>query len=286
MKVGLIGFGSTGKSVAASLLKSKDVQLEWVLRQSDELELRRAGDFLGIQNDEPGRIYCKDHIAIHELLDESPVDAIVDFSTPESLLYYGDEIARRGITLISAISRYPADLLDMLAQLASRTRVIHSPNITLGVNFLLIAAKILKTIAPTADIAIIEKHFFKKPEVSGTAKVLAHNLGVQEDEIKSVRAGGIVGVHEILFGFPHQTVQLSHESISREAFGTGILFALKNLPRRAVGLFTMEDILLPYFQRQMRGEPEERSIKSAQVVPWKDNISLPSYQRRHSPNIA
>ena len=69
-----------------------------------------------------------------------------------------------------------------------------------------------------------------------------------EDEIKMVRAGGIIGVHEILFGFPYQTVRLRHESISREAFGNGVLFAAQHLLDQPNGLYTMEDLLMPYFQ--------------------------------------
>ncbi len=275
MKVGLIGFGNTGKSVASVLLQSPDARLEWVLRESTELEHRRAGDFLGVSNDEPGRIYSTQNTSVDTLLEEAPVDVIVDFSHSRAIQDYGEEAAKRRITIISAISRYPLDLLGYISDLALRTRIIHSPNITIGVNFLMIASKILKAIAPSTDVAVIEQHFVNKKEVSGTAKVLAENLGVSEGDIKSIRAGGIIGVHEVLFGFPHQTIHLKHESISREAFGNGILFALKNLPRRSVGLFTMEDILLPFFHQQIRGDKPERLVRSSQVIPWQeDNIEL------------
>lgn len=112
----------------------------------------------------------------------------------------------------------------------------------------MIAAKVLKNIAPYTDIEIIEEHFKLKPETSGTAKVIAENLEVNQDQIKSVRAGGIIGVHEILFGFPYQTVRLKHESIAREAFGNGILFAVENLIGKSKGFYSMEDLLLPYFK--------------------------------------
>lgn len=125
---------------------------------------------------------------------------------------------------------------------------MHSPNITLGINFLLIAAKILKNIAPYTDIEIIEEHFKEKPEVSGTAKIIAKELGLTEDAIKTVRAGGFIGTHEILFGFPYQTVRLKHESISRVAFGNGILFAVEQLIGKPKGFYSMEDLLLPFFK--------------------------------------
>lgn len=248
MKVGLIGFGKTGKAVASILLESENFELQWVLRRSTLLDHRSAGEFLGIESQDPGLILSSKEFNAHQLFDTYPVDVVVDFSSPDGINYYGDEAKRRKIAIISAISQYPRETLDTLKQLSKGTKIIHSPNITLGINFLLIAARILKNIAPQTDIEIIEEHFKKKPEVSGTAKVIAKKLAIDEDEIKTVRAGGIIGTHEILFGFPYQTVRLKHESIAREAFCNGILFALQNLPSRKTGLYTMEDLLIPYFQ--------------------------------------
>ena len=192
------------------------------------------------------------------------MDVIVDFSSPEGIDYYGAEAARRGIVIVSAVSQYPIETINHLNTLARRTVVIHSPNITLGINFLMIAAKVLKNIVPLTDIEIIEEHFKRKPEVSGTARIIAKQLDIEADAIKSVRAGGIIGTHEILFGLPNQTVRLKHESISREAFGNGIVFALNNLPRRKIGLYTMEDLLIPYFQLGK----SEMDFNRTKTKPW------------------
>jgi len=70
---------------------------------------------------------------------------------------------------------------------------------------------------------------------------------LEKSDINSVRAGGIVGKHEIIFGFPYQTVRLIHESISREAFGNGVLFVAENLINKPIGLYNFEDLLIPYF---------------------------------------
>jgi 4-hydroxy-tetrahydrodipicolinate reductase len=125
--------------------------------------------------------------------------------------------------------------------------VFWSPNITLGVNYLLFASQIFKKIAPWVDIEIIEEHFKDKQGLSGTAIKIAHALDIGKEEIKTIRAGGIVGKHEVIFGFPYQTVRLIHESISREAFGNGALFVAQNLVSKKAGLYNFEDVLLPYF---------------------------------------
>lgn len=247
MRIGQMGFGKTGKAVANVLLESDKCSLEWVLRKSHKLEHRSVAEFLGVDAAVPGHIHSTEEFTPAQLLDQYPVDVIVDFSSPEGIHYYGAEAGKRGISIISAVSEYPEDTNRYLRMLAQDTVVIHSPNITLGINFLLISAKILQNIAPYTDVEIIEEHFKLKPEVSGTSRIIATGLGVDHGDIKSVRAGGIIGVHEILFGFPYQTVRLKHESISREAFGNGVVFALENLPSAKAGFFTMEDLLLPHF---------------------------------------
>lgn len=247
LRVGLVGFGKTGRAVAATILRDETISLEWVVRRSDLLEHRSVPEFLGEDSDEPGLIYSKDEFDAGELLDRDPVDAIVDFSAEDGMEYYADAAAEREVAIISAISKYPNSKIRELRSLGDRTRVLWSPNITLGINFMILAAKTLKKIAPGADIEIIEEHFKAKSELSGTAKKLADALEKDADEIKSIRAGGIIGVHEVLFGFPYQTVRLRHESISREAFGNGAVFAVHELLKRDHGFYSMEEMIGPYF---------------------------------------
>jgi 4-hydroxy-tetrahydrodipicolinate reductase len=264
VRVGQIGFGRAGRPVASVLLESKATQLEWVVRQSRTLEHRSVPEFLGIPSEEPGLMYSSATTSAAELLDRLPVDVIVDFSSERGISYYGEEARKRRITIVTAVSRYPDETLDYIRSLAADTRVLCSPNITLGVNFLMIAARILKNIEPSVDVEIVEQHFKAKKEVSGTARKIAAILSVPEDQIKVLRAGGIVGVHEVLFGFPYQTVRLKHESISREAFGSGALFAILHIQDKPNGLYAMEDLLIPYF----RLDASEAELERESRRPW------------------
>ena len=242
-RVGLIGFGKTGRAVATVLLMDKTIDLVWVVRKSRILENRSVPEFLGIESDEEGSIHWIEDVDFETLQEASPVDAIIDFSSETGMDYYGEVAAERGITIISAISSLPEDRIRKLEKYGKKTKVLWSPNITVGINFLILAAKTLQKIAPHADISILEEHFRTKTEVSGTAKKIANALSVDENEIKTVRAGGIIGAHEVLFGFPFQTVRLRHESIAREAFGNGAKFALKELDTRENGFYSMEDLM-------------------------------------------
>jgi 4-hydroxy-tetrahydrodipicolinate reductase len=250
LKVGLIGFGKTGKAVANVILQNQEFSLEWVLRRSKLLEHRSVPEFLGIDSDEPGKIYSLETTDLNDLLDLQPVDFIIDFSSTDGIYTYGKIANESNIKIISAISHYSEKEIDFLKELSKTSVVFWSPNITLGVNYLLFASRYLKKIAPWVDIEIIEEHFKDKQGLSGTAIKIADALDVNEDKINSIRAGGIVGKHEVIFGFQYQTVRLIHESISREAFGNGALFVAQNLVVRKAGLYNFEDVLLPYFASQ------------------------------------
>lgn len=242
-KVGLVGFGKTGRAVASILLMDKTIDLVWVVRRSQVLENRSVPEFLGIDSDEDGSIHWIEDVDFETLQENSPVDAIIDFSSETGMEYYGEVAAQKGITIISAISALSDSKIKVLKGYGETTRVLWSPNITLGINFLILAAKTLQKIAPSADISILEEHFKTKSEVSGTARKIAQALAYDENQIRSIRAGGIIGVHEVLFGFPYQTVRIKHESIAREAFGNGAKFALKELSAREHGFYTMEDLI-------------------------------------------
>jgi 4-hydroxy-tetrahydrodipicolinate reductase len=247
IRVGLMGFGKTGKAVATVLLKDPRIRLEWVIRNSHKLEHRSVPEFLGIESDEPGLIYPRSEFSADELLQRYPVDAIVDFSSEDGVEFYGEAAADKGVAIVTAISAYPSTKIRFLKNLSVHTKILWSPNITLGINFMILAAKTLKHIAPFTDIEIVEEHFKLKPEISGTAIQISKALEIDKENIKSIRAGGIIGVHEIIFGFPFQTVRLKHESISREAFGNGAKFAVEELIKKQKGFYTMEQLLGPYF---------------------------------------
>ena len=276
-KVGLIGFGKTGRAVATVLLMDKTIDLVWVVRKSRVLENRSVPEFLGIESDEEGSIHWIEDVDFETLQEASPVDAIIDFSSETGMDYYAEGASERGITIISAISSLPEDRIRKLEKYGRKTKVLWSPNITVGINFLILAAKTLQKIAPYTDISILEEHFRTKTEVSGTAKKISNALSVGEDEIKTVRAGGIIGVHEVLFGFPNQTVRLKHESIDREAFGDGAKFALKELQTRENGFYSMEDLMGELFVKSNSQYIPIQTITPKQKRPFSIYRKLKKY---------
>jgi len=144
MKVGLLGFGKAGKAVASILLLRKETELVWVLKKSSKSNYYSVPEFLGVESDEPGLIFSKTEWTAQQLLDQYPVDVIVDFSSKDGISFYGEEARKREIAIITAISEYPEEQIEYIEQLSKDTKILWSPNITIGINFLMIAARVLK----------------------------------------------------------------------------------------------------------------------------------------------
>lgn len=258
IRVGLVGFGRTGREVAAAVLRDDQASLVWVLRRSTQHTGRSAAELLGVAAESPAVIRSAQDSPVRALLDDQPVDAIIDFGSEDALATYGPAAADLAVPVVSAVSHYSDAAHRALRRMSARTAVLWSPNITLGVNFLLMAAEALRRIAPEADVQVVEEHFAAKSGPSGTALRIVETLGLPSSALHSIRAGGIVGVHEALFGFPSQCVRIRHESLSREAFGEGALFAARGLVGREPGLYRMEDLLLPYFREHEAVDRDEQ----------------------------
>lgn len=241
IKVGFFGFGKTGKDVVREFLNEEKFDVCWVVRKTHQSDHKYASRLVGLETDQ-GEIFSIEDIS-KEFFINNFVDLIVDFSSRQALESYAQYVPE-GTRLISAISNYEEYQLNIFHQLKEKIAVLYSPNITLGVNFLLVASKLLSEIAPHADVEIVEEHFRGKNEISGTALRIAEALGLDKKKhVNSIRVGGIIGKHEVVFGFPNQTVRLVHESINRKAFGQGAIFAAKWLITKSSGLFSMENII-------------------------------------------
>lgn len=253
-RIGLIGYGKAGQAVASVLQDDPRFELCWIARKSGDAAEAVEVPVTRLTQESFG-----------DWLDRNPVDGVVDFSDADAIHIYGEAARQRGIMVVTAISGYSPETLDYIRDLGRDIRILSSPNITLGINFLLLAAKILRRIAPFADVEIVEQHFRDKPEVSGTARRIAEVLDVDGDHITSLRLGGIVGRHEVIFGFPYQTVRLIHDSIRREAFGTGAAFAIEQLSTCETGFYTLDNLLLQVIRKELQNEEKISAALAASL---------------------
>ena len=169
---------------------------------------------------------------------EGEADVIIDFSNHVLTKEVCDYATDRRIPVVIATTGQDADEKAIMAQCAEKVPVFHSANMSLGIAVLANLAKKAAEMFPDADIEIIEKHHNRKLDApSGTALLLANELKeVRTDAefklgragnakrekneigISAVRAGNIVGDHEIIICTDSQTLTLKHEAHSRALF--------------------------------------------------------------------
>ena len=145
--------------------------------------------------------------------------------------------------------------------------VFRSANMSLGVNVLLaLVRQATAALGTDYDIEIVEKHHNKKVDApSGTALMLAdaaasalpyqpdyvcnrHSVRKARDKeeigICSVRGGGIVGDHDVIFAGENEVITLSHSAMSREVFASGAIRAARFLAGVEIpGLYSMTDLV-------------------------------------------
>ena len=252
IKIGIWGFGTTGRVVAKEFFDDKSFELRWIIRKTKPVKTQYASHLFGCEYDAVP-VWGEQDLGI-DFFKDNDVDVIVDFSGTDGYKNYA-AAAEQGTRIISAISNYTEQDIAQLKKYAEKTAVLYSPNITLGINFLFVASQIFQKIAPYADIEIVEEHFREKKETSGTALKIANKLGISSDRIKSVRVGGIVGKHEIIFGLQNQTLRLTHDSINKAAFGRGAIFAAKWLIHKTKGFYSMEEIITEMIAKHLPHSP-------------------------------
>ena len=146
--------------------------------------------------------------------------------------------------------------------------VLRSANMSLGINLLMqLLKEATKVLSPAGyDIEIVEKHHNQKLDApSGTAIALADSINEavenqyeyvydrsqvrkkrdkKELGISAVRAGTIVGEHEVLFAGVDEVIEFKHTAYSRTVFGKGAVEAAKFLAGKSAGRYDMSDVVL------------------------------------------
>ena len=115
------------------------------------------------------------------------------------------------------------------------------------------------------DVEIVEKHHNQKLDApSGTAIMLADSVNEamnnqytyvydrsqvrqvrdkKELGISAVRAGSIVGDHDVIFAGKDEVITISHVAYSRAIFGNGAISAAKFLAGKEAGYYNMGHVI-------------------------------------------
>ncbi len=176
-------------------------------------------------------------------------DVVIDFSNHVLTKEVCDYAVSKNIPTVIATTGQDTEEKAIMQKASEKVQIFHSANMSLGIAVLASLARKAAEMFPDADIEIIEKHHNRKLDApSGTALLLANELKeVRTDAefklgragnakrekneigIAAIRAGNIVGDHEIIICTDSQTLTLKHEAHDRALFAEGALSAAKYL---------------------------------------------------------
>ena len=208
-------------------------------------------------------------IPVHASLNDLPAGTkgvLIDFTSPAGAVAAAEYGAEHGIPCVICSTGLSKEEEARLEEASEKVAIFRSANMSVGINVLIELCKRAVTLFDGEfDIEIVEKHHHNKLDApSGTALMIADAInaqaggkyeyvydrhavrqkrGAQELGISSVRGGGIVGDHDVLFCGAEEVVTLSHVAQSRGVFADGAIQAALFLNEKAPGYYTMSDML-------------------------------------------
>jgi 4-hydroxy-tetrahydrodipicolinate reductase len=195
-------------------------------------------------------------------------DGIVDFSAPAATVELAALAAQARIAhIIGTTGLSEADGAKLSAA-ARHAVLVRSGNMSLGVNLLAALVRLAaEALGEEFDIEIVEMHHRNKVDApSGTALLLgeaaasgrgidlkAHSErgrdGLTGARAKgaigfaSLRGGGVIGDHSVIFAGDGERITLSHQAEDRALFARGALKAALWARGQKPGLYAMSDVL-------------------------------------------
>ena len=196
-------------------------------------------------------------------------EVVVDFTSAAASIELAAWCAEHGgPALVIGSTGFTAEHEEALRIAAKQVAVVRAGNFSLGVNLLTgLVRQAARALLADYDIEILEAHHRRKVDApSGTALMLgeaaAQGRGIELASVSqtvrdgitgerppgaigfaSLRGGGIVGEHSVLFAAEDEIITLSHSARDRSLFARGALSAAVWVAGRDPGLYDMQDVL-------------------------------------------
>ncbi|HLH76408.1 MAG TPA: 4-hydroxy-tetrahydrodipicolinate reductase [Candidatus Binataceae bacterium] len=197
----------------------------------------------------------------------APDTVTLDFTNASAALSHLEIAAARGAAIAIGSTGFAPDMMARARTLASRTRTLIAPNMSLGVNVLSRLVSEVAAMLPEFDAEVLELHHRTKLDApSGTALALGRAIAAARGQdfeanklhgrqgiigprpegqigVMALRGGDAVGDHTVLFCGGGERLELIHRTQSREALARGALRAARWLAAQPNGLYSMADVL-------------------------------------------
>ena len=254
--------GRMGRTLIHAVAATKGVTLAGAVDAPDTAVIGRdAGELAGLGKN--GVSVVADAASVLR-----SADALIEFTIPAATLVLAELAANAGLVHVIGTTGHSAEEEAVIAKAASRSTIVKSGNMSLGVNLLAALVKrVAKTLNDDYDIEIVEMHHNKKIDApSGTALMLGRaaaqgrGIDLAQHSVRgragvtgarcvgdigfaSLRGGTVVGEHAVIFAGPAERVELTHRAEDRMIFARGALHAALWARGKRPGLYSMADVL-------------------------------------------
>ena len=194
-------------------------------------------------------------------------DVVIDGTRPDVSMDVLAACVEHGKAFVTGTTGFSDEQLQTMEHASSTIPMMHAAN---GSRVVHLLYELVRTVAERfgreADIDIVEIHNRKKPDApSGTAQeiagIIAKALGQDlqttaaygrkgigtraSDSIQfsSIRSGGTPSTHQVMFGFPHERLELTHRTQDPMAFAEGLIQAVLFVSGKEPGRYTLDDVI-------------------------------------------
>jgi len=237
IKIGLLGYGGRmGQVIAGEIAASTTATLVAGVVRSVKSEYKKTEGLL---------ITTKADEAI------AMSDVIIDFTLANATVANIQLAVTHKKPFVCGTTGLSAETTDALKKAAKTIPVLYASNTSLSLAVMKRATKLAAKLLAgfDYDVAILDEHHnMKKDAPSGTAKTLGEavteaNGGKKQPTYASIRAGHIIGNHEVIFAGNGETIRLQHSVSDRRIFARGAVQAALWLYNKPAGFYGMDDVL-------------------------------------------
>ncbi len=229
---------------------------------------RKDSPGIGVPLGDSSSLRGGNRIRIESMREDSlrGLDVLIDFTAPQATLEHVEKAEKAKVAMVIGTTGVEEKGERSIKKASSRIPIVMAPNMSVGANLLFELTRLAGSTLLKYDAEIVEAHHrMKKDAPSGTARRLAQEIArargwdtssfvygrkgtadsrrEREIGIHALRAGDIVGRHNVIFSGPGETVELVHQALSREAFAEGAIRAARFIVKKKRGLYDMRDVL-------------------------------------------
>jgi 4-hydroxy-tetrahydrodipicolinate reductase len=254
--------GRMGGRIITLISTAKDIKLTGAVEKKGHALIGRdVGEALGL-----GRLGVKITGDLSACIDQG--DVVIDFTQHAVSLEHLALAVKKKKAIVIGSTGFTDEEMRKARSLAKKSRCVLAPNMSVGVNVMFkILADVARILGDDYDVEIVEAHHhLKKDAPSGTAMKMAQIIAEALDRnlerdavyirkgmigertkteigIQTLRAGDIVGEHNVMFGAVGERLEFIHRAHSRDNFAKGAIRAAKWIIHQPNGLYDMQDVL-------------------------------------------